>query len=266
MSIDPLLAIVKRLHPAQVELLLEMARAMMRHVEETLNPASDIAVEAFRVSFRNRLLLHHAANESKLTKKAFEYAFRAASAAAGRSAAIVDSQTNPGADVIVDGEDFSLKTEAAKSLRPGFITISKLSEGRWIQQCSSMEELAQATVTRIPAHLLQYDRILTLRARDLSATRVLYELVEIPRSVLLNIQNLKPGDFSPRTAQGGSSAGINISGQRAFTLRLDGSDGKVTISGLDVRLCFHHCSWSVPTVAPAAEDESEAAPTPSPAA
>lgn len=266
MSIDPLLAIVKRLHPAQIELLLEMASAMMRHVEETPNPASDIAVEAFRVNFRNRLLLHHAANESKLTKKAFEYAFRAASAAAGRNAVIVDSQTNPGTDVVVGHENFSLKTEAAKSLRAGFITISKLSEGRWIQQCSTTEELAEATATRIPAHLLQYDRILTLRGRDLSANKVLYELVEIPRSVLLNIQNLKPDNFSPRTAQGGSSASVSIDGRRAFTLRLDGSDGKVTISGLDVQLCLQHCSWVIPTVAPAAEDESEAVPTPSPSA
>ncbi len=259
MSIDPLLAIVKRLHPAQVELLLEMARAMMRHVEETPNPASNIAVEAFRINFRNRLLLHHAANESKLTKKAFEYAFRAASAAAGRSAVIVDSQTNPGTDVVVDGESFSLKTEAARSLRANFITISKLSEGRWIQQCGSTEELAEATVARVPSHLLQYDRILTLRARNLAAASVLYDLVEIPRSVLLNVQNLKADDFSPRTAQGGSTASVSVDGQRAFTLRLDGSDGKVTISNLDIGLCLRHCSWAVPTVAPAPEDESEAA-------
>ena len=167
---------------------------MLREVEENFNSGSDIATADFRVSFRNRLLIHHATNEAKLTKKAFEYAFRAASAAAGKTAAITSSQTNPGTDVTVDGVAFSLKTEAAASIRADRITISKLSEGRWIQQCSTLEELAQATITRIPTHLQQYDRILTLRAHNLSMVKVLYELVEIPRSVLLQVQTLAAAD------------------------------------------------------------------------
>lgn len=254
MAIDPLLEIVKRLHPVQVDLLIEMAHAMSRDVEETFDPSSDIAAADFRVSFRNRLLIHHAANEAKLTKKAFEYAFRAASAADGKAAFITSSQTNPGADVTVDGVAFSLKTEAAASIREKHITISKLSEGRWIQQCGSLEELAQATITRIPAHLQQYDRILTLRAHNLSAVKVRYELVEIPRSLLLQVQGLAVSDFSPRTPQGGSTARVKMGGQDAFTLRLDGSDGKVTIANLRVNLCTLHGSWAIPTVAPAPDD------------
>ena len=256
MAIDPLFEIVRRLHPVQVDLVLEMARAMLRQVEEEYDSKSDIATEDFRVNFRNRLLVHHAANEAKLTKKAFEYAFRAASAAAGRTAVITASQTNPGADVMVDGIAFSLKTEAAASIRTDRITISKLSEGRWIQQCRNLEELAQATIVRIPTHLQQYDRILVLRARSLSAVKVQYEVVEISRNVLLHIQTLTTADFSHRTAQGGSSARVKIDGQEAFTLRLDGSDGKVTIAGLRMSLCTLHCRWIIPTVAPAPDDDT----------
>ncbi len=196
----------------------------------------------------------HATNEAKLTKKAFEYAFRAASVAAGRSAFITTSQTNPGADVTVDGVAFSLKTEAAAGMRADRITISKLSEARWIQQCATLEELAQATATRIPAHLQKYERILTLRARSLSPIKVQYELIEIPRAVLLQVRTLTAADFSPRTPQGGSSASVKLNGGEAFTLRLDGSDGKVTITNLHMSVCIRHCDWAIPTVTAAPDD------------
>ena len=254
-ALRELIAVATRLDPIQVELLTEVARTMMRQVEETVNPDSDFATPRFTTNFRNRLLIHHATNEARLSKKAFEYAFRGACAADGKAGTITVSDTFSGVDVTIEGVKFSLKTEASKDIRADRITISKFTEARWIQQFSTLEDLAREAARRIPFHLSQYDRILVLRARDVSATRLLYEIVEIPRDVLGHVATLSSTDFSPRTAQGGSSAKVTINTRPAYTLRLDGSDGKITISGLQMGFCIRHVSWIIPTVAPAPETE-----------
>ncbi len=209
-ALRELISVATRLDPIQVELLTEVARTMMRQVEETVNPASDFATPRFTADSRNRLLIHHATNEARLSKKAFEYAFRGACAADGRAETITVSDTFSGIDVTVEGVKLSLKTEASKDIRPDKITISKFTEARWIQQFSTLEDLAREAARRIPAHLSQYDRILVLRARDVSATRLLCEIVEIPRDVLGRVAALTSADFSPRTSQGGSSVKVTI--------------------------------------------------------
>ena len=74
-ALRELIAVATRLDLVQVELLTDVARMMLRDVLETLHPASDLVTARFAADFRNRLLIHHATNDSKLTKKAFEYAF-----------------------------------------------------------------------------------------------------------------------------------------------------------------------------------------------
>lgn len=124
----------------------------------------------------------------------------------------------------------------------------KFSEGRWIQQASSLEELARETTTRIPRQLKNYARIGVLRAHSLADLKVKYELVEIPVAVLRLVAGLTADDFSPRTPQGGSTARVLRKGLPAFTLRLDGSDGKVSLTNLDLALCRVHATWTVPVV------------------
>ena len=133
--------------------------------------------------------------------------------------------------------------------------FSKFSEARWIQQCTTLEELAEEARIRIPKHLALYDRVLVLRARDLSEKRVQYELVEIPMVLLQRVADLTSEDFTPRTKQGGSSARVKIEGQTAYTLRLDGSDGKITLAGLRLQYCVRHAAWVIPTLAPASDEE-----------
>lgn len=256
MPVENLFEIIEKLDPEQRKLLLEVGRAMLRPIQETLNDQSDLATPSFRNCFRNRLLIHHATTEAKLTKKSFEYAFAKACLADGKTALIIPSQTNPGADVVVDGVPFSLKTEAATDIRPDRINISKLSEARWIQQCQTIEELAHEAATRIPAHLENYNRIVMLRAYNRQNGKVLYELMEIHKSTLLHIQKLTPADFSARSNQGGSTAKVFIDGEEAFSLRLDGSDGKVTIASLRSSFCSKHCAWEIPVFALDSEFDS----------
>jgi len=261
--LQQLIRVVTDLDPVQVELLTEVATVMLRRVEETVNPNSDLnsdlVTPRFAANFRNRLLIHHATNEAKLTKKAFEYAFEGACEADGKTGFITVSDTFSGVDVTIDGTRFSLKTEASKDIRAEQIAISKFTEARWIQQQTTLDGLAKEAASRIPIHLNNYDRILTLRARELSGSRLQYEIVEIPRDLLRQVSTLTAADFSPRTAQGGSSARVAVNGRPAFTLRLDGSDGKITIAGLQIAFCVRHASWIIPTVTPAPEEKSEEA-------
>lgn len=252
-ALRELIAVATVLDPVQVELLTDIARVMLRQVEETLSPASDFVTARFAANFRNRLLIHHAVNEAKLTKKAFEFAFKGACEANGKTALITLSDTYSGVDVTVGGERFSLKTEAAKGIKADRITISKFTEARWIQQAATLEELAAGVRTRIPAHLEHYDRIIVLRARGLSETRLLYEIVEIPRRLLRRVETLTAADFTARTKQGGSTGKVRVDGRPAFTVRLDGSDGKISLVDVMMDQCVRHAQWVIPTVAPAPE-------------
>lgn len=263
-ALQQLIQVVTNLDPVQVELLTEVATVMMRRVEETINPGSDLVTPRFAANFRNRLLIHHATNESKLTKKAFEYAFKGACEADGKTGFITLSDTFSGADVTIDGVRFSLKTEASKNIEAEQIVISKFTEAQWIQKeveladltkrKKTLDELAGEAANRIPAHLNNYDRILVLRAIELPAARLRYEIVEIPRRLLQRVAFLTVADFTPLTKGGGTSAKATVDGKPAFTLRLDGSDGKITIAGLQIAFCTRHASWIIPTVAPAPEE------------
>lgn len=256
-ALRQLIQVATGLDPVQVELLTEVATVMLRKVEETINLKSDLATPRFTANFRNRLLIHHATNEAKLTKKAFEFAFKGASEADGKPGFITISDTFSGVDVTIGGVRFSLKTEASKAISADQITISKFTEARWIQQQVTLEDLAREAATRIPAHLSHYDRILVLRARELSATRLQYEIVEVPRDLLQRVATLTAANFTARTTQGGSSAKITVDGRLAFTLRLDGSDGKITIAGLKISECLRHAAWIIPTASPAPEDADQ---------
>jgi hypothetical protein len=231
-----------------------MAEAMRGSICQTLASKSDILSPVFIEHFANRFRMHHATHSEKFNKKAFEFAFHSACLAAGRKSVIVNDPTNPGADVIVDGVPFSLKTEAAASIQDGHITISKLMEARWIRECTTRENFARETTRRVVAHLEKYARILMLRAFTVSRTEVRYDLVEIPRDLLLNIRGLTSADFEERTENGSSRADVYIprgtERTKAFTVRLDGSVEKVTIAGLQTGLCVLHGSWQVKTVPP----------------
>ncbi|MGB3237732.1 MAG: helix-turn-helix domain-containing protein [Geitlerinemataceae cyanobacterium] len=241
---------VRELQPSKLALLLELATAMTSKIEEDIDPRSDLLTPEFTTHFSNRLLIHHATHEEKLTKKAFEYAFAAASTASGRTTHITVNSTYPGADVIVDNVHFSLKTEASQKISKDKITISKLMEARWIRECRTPNDFVTFVKERVVAHLQQYQRILILRAYDLNSEKIQYDLIEVPIALLLQISNLTANQFKIKSRSGGSRVDLTFNidgaGRKAFSLILDGSVEKVTISGLDIRLCTRHGSWSVP--------------------
>ena len=236
----------KTLPKERQKLLLEFAEALHRNIKIESDPKSDICSRGFAENFGARLLVYHAFHEQKMTKKTFEYAMKRAAIATGKKAKITASQTNPGEDIIIDGERFSLKTEGAKSMSKSKITISKLMEARWIRECEGKADFCKQSKSKILSHLNSYSRILSLRAFDPQDGNFTYELVEIPLSLLNKIGTLSPSDFSDRSKSGGSRATISEDGQNLFTLTLDGSVEKITVSNLLVSECRIHGRWEVP--------------------
>jgi len=236
-----------KLTDEQRKLVNEIAEYLTCEVSISIADDSDLVSSDFADDFANRLLLHHATHEEKFKKKAFEFAFAACHRQQGSSAEIVNDPTNPGADVIVDGTKFSLKTEASASIRKDTITISKLMEARWIRDCKSQSDFHTHVCTHVTMHLSKYDRIVVLRAFDISSKVVEYELVEIPLDVLQLVGKVKKNSFSKRTKSGGSRTDIFVGDSKAFGLSLDGSVEKVTVSGLRVDLCKRHASWTIPS-------------------
>src|SRR5262245_10247339 len=128
---DRLLRKIGKLNDVTCQILETMVDSLGGRIEETIAPDTDIVTPAFAENFRQRLQIHHATHEEAFKKKTFEFAFKAASIAAGKTAYMDPNDSSPGYDVIVDGVKYSLKTEAGKSINANKITISKLMEARW---------------------------------------------------------------------------------------------------------------------------------------
>ncbi|NMG11685.1 hypothetical protein DP117_34455 [Brasilonema sp. UFV-L1] len=145
-------------------------------------------------------------------------------------------------------------------------------EARWIRECRVSADFARETTYRVISHLSKYERIMMLRAYDIlppvskenqteispliqnsdaikTLPKVRYELYEIPLNVLMLVKGLQESSFKPRTKNGGSSAKVYTTDNKAaFTLILDGSVEKITVSSLRIDLCFLHGSWVIPTI------------------
>lgn len=237
--------LLKYLSRQEADLVLELVRALGHQAKSSVNPESDFCDEDFSAQFVSRLKIYHALNDDVLKKKTFEYAFARSLIGCGKVAIVTENTVLAGADVVVDGVRFSLKTEASKTISLRTITISKLMEARWIRECTDAQSISNYVRGNIIPHLERYDRILLLRAfKRVDSYR--YRLIEIPLSLLLKVGDLDSSSFSPRTKNGSSRASVYLGDTLAFNLSLDGSVEKVTISGLVESLCFLHGEWDVP--------------------
>ncbi len=239
------------LTPYQRQLIEQLKSAFQKQVEKNIELDSDIVTLAFENAFRTRLLFHHVWNDEPMTKKSFEYAFRDALRADGKSAELNSSNTARGYALICEGTKYSLKTEAHSAISERTIHISTLMEARWIRDChKSREYLLNMIHVHVLGHFANYDRIVTLRVfrktSDKGLASVNYQMVEIPKSVVLHIGNLTATDFAEIGELNQTSARVYINGTLAFTLSIDGSDEKITIRSLDMRFCKLHAKWTIP--------------------
>jgi type II restriction enzyme len=236
------------LSPSQIELVGRIIDALAVPPDFSVAEDSDFATEHFAVIFGDILKVHHLNSTEPFTKDKFEYALVAALSDTGHVAVMLE-RGNPGADVIIDGVSWSLKTQANAAIRADRIVISKFMElgrGKW----ETEEDLIGLRAAMFE-HMEQYDRIFTLRClKPRDPVSHIYELVEIPKTLLLLSKNFPcvMAHNSRQTPKPGRCQVQSDSGEKLFDLYFDGgTERKLQIQGLAKSACKVHAAWSFTT-------------------
>lgn len=202
---------------------------------------SDIVTQAVLDNLGDRLLIHHMGSRQALSKDRFEFAFEASLNDSGVPAQLVKSRTNRGHDITIDGTPVSLKTEAAANIKADSIHVSKwmeLGKGEW--KLHLLRDL-------FLEHMQSYERIFTLRCLDIDPYHVLYELVEIPKALMLEASNcqLEIREDSRQSPKPGYGYVRDAVGQLKYALYFDGgTERKLQIKILRKNLCKVHATWA----------------------
>lgn len=247
-AIARLNAVLPKLRGVQVVALVSIADALQTPLQAAVLPESDFATSEFAELIGDILVVHHVLSSEAFTKDKFEHAMEKVLSVCGHQAALA-ARGNPGHDLTVDDERWSLKSQADQSIDPDKIHISKfreLGQGRW----DSEEDLVGLRKSMFD-HMDGYDRIFTIRC--LSAHRGRrdqlekeYELVEIPKALLM-----ESADFpcimkqdSTQTPKPGVCDVTDPDGSLRFQLYFDGgTERKLQVKKLRKDLCTVHATW-----------------------
>jgi type II restriction enzyme len=200
---------------------------------------SDLINDCMLETLGDALRIHHCFSKEPLSKDRFEYALERSVNICGYSAELAP-KGNPGHDITINNERFSLKTEAAKNIRADFIHISKfmeLGKGEW-----NLDIQRQ----RYFRHTDSYDRILTFRCLSKKPTLWHYELVEIPKSLLLEATSGRLR-IAEESRQNPKPFHYYVYGEESdvkYQLYFDGgTERKLQIQNLRKSFCLVHASW-----------------------
>jgi type II restriction enzyme len=199
---------------------------------------SQLITQQVLEDFGDILRVHHSFSREPFSKDKFEYALERVLRESNVNAQLAPRGAR-GYDLAIDSERFSLKTEAARAIRENTIHISKFMElgsGKWGDDPNDLLGLRDQFI----ANLAGIQRVLILRALRKGEPDYRYELVEIPKSLLLKAvtgrlemkrnskQNPKPGYCY-----------VEENGDLLFSLYFDGGgERKLQIKSLSKNLCF----------------------------
>jgi hypothetical protein len=207
--------------------------------------SSDIVNNCLLATFGDALRIHHCFSKEPLSKDRFEYALEHSSNLCDSKAELAP-KGNPGHDITINGIPISLKTEASSGIRTTHVHISKfmeLGKGEW--ELPLLQE-------RYINHMTSYDRIFTLRCLSKRAERWHYQLVEIPKTLLLEAQtgSLRVDTKSRQSPQPGYCDVIAPDGKIKFQLYFDaGTERKLQVRNLAIAYCIIHATWIFSTQA-----------------
>ncbi|WP_250655637.1 hypothetical protein [Alkalimarinus coralli] len=210
---------------------------------------SDLAVGDFSQLFGDYLKVHHCLSREALSKDRFEYALEDICNQVGLVARLAD-RGNPGQDITINGSKFSLKTQADKKIKVDELWVSKfmeLGKGEWTDKQEHLVGLRNQFVE----HMESYERIFQLRclsnnSKTHSDNVYHYELVEIPKSLLLESVNgnLSYSEKSQQIPKIGSCTTLDGAGEIKFQLYFDGGgERKLHIKKLQKKHCIKHAEW-----------------------
>lgn len=213
-----------------------------------LSASTVIANELILDDFGDSLRIHHCFTDEPFTKDKFEYLLVNISNYYGVKAE-KSLYNTPGADITINGERFSLKTQADKDLRLNFVNIHKymeLGKGDWTDKEIQLHGL----IDQFLQHLSNYERILVLRniGKPTPANPYWkYELLEIPKELLLEVKSgvYKMMTDSIQSPKPGYCRVFDSETQDLkYELYFDGgTERKLKINKLDKSLCTIHATW-----------------------
>ena len=228
---------------------------------------SDLINDIVLENIGDLLRIHHAMSRRALSKAPFEYAFEKALQLAEIPARLADSSTNPGYDLKIGDARVSLKTEAAKNVSEHKIHVSK-----WLEMGKGSWDPPRIQLPRFLEHMTGYDRILTLRCLVQTGRHYYYELVEIPKDLMLEAatgvmeeksktkQDTRPWYCRVIDVEATQQARDEYAAKKGkkgkepepvykFSLYFDaGSERKLQVKGLQKHYCTVHATWQFESV------------------
>ncbi len=211
------------------------------------------------------ILTHHAFSVHPLKKENFEYALEYIYKKSGKIVADSNDPTKRGADIVVDGRRFSLKTTSISGGNfPNGFDISKFAESRWMREPLANEnfvEIHRLTLDAISSHLKEYDNVVTLiNHTDDIKKIVTYKFYEVPKSIFglsmkIDAQELSKMYFLEKNRRLSKSSkspkpqtvSVNLMQGKdvACKLSLDGSVEKIRFLGVNLSMCKLLAEWKV---------------------
>jgi len=221
--ISELCKILQGLTDGQIDQIELIARQFkLPFLEISSAPNSDFVIPRFLQDFGDTLRIHHCFSREPFTKDKFEYAFVRIANKCGISAQLA-TRGNPGHDMTLNDVKVSLKTQADRNIKEHKLHISKfmeLGKGRWVD---SLEDLVGLR-DQFFSHMLSYDRIISLRCLGKNPDPWHYEIVEIPKPLLMEAESgsLRIMDSSKQMPKPGYCDVNDSAGKLKFQLYFDG--------------------------------------------
>lgn len=243
---------LRALRPDQIERVESLVSALLTPPHMTVSGVG-FADHGFGTRFADSLTAHHLASYEPFTKDKFEHAMVRALRLGGHQADLAP-RGNPGHDLTVNTERWSLKTQANANIRRDTIHISKfmeLGKGRWETEADLVGLRDQML-----AHTEAYDRIFSLRCFRSKLTegqlQYDYELVEIPKALLLRAREgqFRLVETSRQTPKPGYCT-VASNNLLLFNLYFDGgTERKLQIKDLSKSYCRVLATWALILPAP----------------
>lgn len=238
--VKQLCTVLKNLTDNQIDLIEKVANQFTKpYMLIERSPYSDIVNNCILYTFGDALRIHHCFSNEPLSKDRFEYALERSLNLCSFIANLAP-KGNPGHDITINNTRVSLKTEAAAGIKAYKVHISKFMElGKGAWNLSLLRD-------QYFDHMKSYDRIFTLRCLSKIPTKWHYQLVEIPKSLLMEArkEDLRIVTSSRQNPQPGYCDVRNPDGSIKFQLYFDaGTERKLQIKNLLITYCIIHATW-----------------------
>lgn len=231
---------IQDLTEAQLEWVLRIITQFKKEHKFLSNNPSSLFSQEWVEHFGNVLRVHHAMSEAPFTKEKFEYAFIFSTRKIGHQADKASSNTNRGHDITIDGVPCSLKTQADSNIKEDSIHISKFMElGKGLSVLTNLRD-------HYFDHMKSYEKIFTLRTLINQKESKKYELVEIPKDLLLEAKDgiFETMEKSKQDPKPGYCRITDKNGGWKYELYFDGgSERKLQIKNIKKSYCKVCATW-----------------------